>query len=199
MSERRKMGLCYNCDEPYVQGHKCTWLFYLEVSDYLVEEPSDSDDEEQPAADDIASPKISLAAIAGICTEDAMQVYVQIGNEQCVALLDSGSTHNFIRGDVARRVGLHFSPCPGAGVIVANGDRVECRGLAHDVGIRIANEVFSVDCYSLPLDKWDMVLGIKFLRTLGPILWDFDDLCMAFTRGVRRVFWRGIGSTRYDV
>jgi len=126
-------------------------------------------------------------------------VYVQIGNEQCVALLDSGSTHNFIRGDVARRVGLHFSPCPGAGVIVANGDRVECRGLAHDVGIRIADEVFSVDCYSLPLDKWDMVLGIKFLRTLGPILWDFDDVCMAFTRGVRRVFWRGIGSTRYDV
>ena len=44
-----------------------------------------------------------------------------------------------------------------------------------------------------------MVLGIKFLRTLGPILWDFDDLCMAFTRGVCRVFWRGIGSTRYDV
>jgi len=37
MSERRKMGLCYNCDEPYVQGHKCAWLFYLEVSDYLVE------------------------------------------------------------------------------------------------------------------------------------------------------------------
>ena len=72
MSERRKMGLCYNCDEPYVQGHKCARLFYLEVSDYLVEEPSDSDDEEQPAADDTASPKISLAAIAGICTEDTM-------------------------------------------------------------------------------------------------------------------------------
>jgi hypothetical protein len=34
---------------------------------------------------------------------------------------------------------------------------------------------------------------------LGPILWDFDDLCMAFTRGGHRVFWRGIGSTRYDV
>jgi hypothetical protein len=84
-------------------------------------------------------------------------------------------------------------------VIVANGDRVACRGLAHDVGIRIADEFFMVDCYSIPLDKWDIILGVTFLRTLGPILWDFDDLCMAFTRDGWRVFWRGIGSTRHDV
>jgi hypothetical protein len=67
------------------------------------------------------------------------------------------------------------------------------------VGLRIADETFAVDCYTIPLDRWDMVLGITFLRTLGLILWDFDDLCMAFTRGGHRVFWRGIGSTRYDV
>jgi hypothetical protein len=201
MAERRKQGLCYNCDEPYVQGHKCARLFYLEASDYIVEEPDDFEDvaPTTPGAAGQDPPVISLAAIAGIRTEDTMQVYVQIGNEQFIALLDSGSTHNFVREDVARRVGLQFTPCPGAGVMIANGDRVACRGLARDVGIRIADEVFSVDCYSIPLDKWDMVLGVTFLRTLGPILWDFDDLCMAFTRGDRRVFWRGIGSTRQDV
>jgi hypothetical protein len=85
------------------------------------------------------------------------------------------------------------------GVIVANGYRVECRGLVRDVGIRIADETFTVDCYSIPIDGYDMVLGVAFLRTLGPILWDFDDLCMAFSREGRRVFWRGIGSTRHDV
>jgi hypothetical protein len=68
-----------------------------------------------------------------------------------------------------------------------------------DVGICIADKFFTVDCYSIALDKWDMILGITFLRTLGPILWDFDDLCMAFTRGDRQLFWRGIGSTRHDV
>jgi hypothetical protein len=59
--------------------------------------------------------------------------------------------------------------------------------------------VFSIDCYSIPIDTYDMVLGVTFLRTLGPILWDFDDLCMAFWREGLRVFWRGIGSTRHDV
>lgn len=129
MAERRKQGLCYNCDEPYVQGHKCARLFYLEAADYIVEEPPESD-EDEATADHSEQPTISLAAIAGVRTEDTMQVYVQLGDVQCLALLDSGSTHNFVRGDVARRVGLYFEPCPGAGVIVANGDRVACRGFA---------------------------------------------------------------------
>lgn len=27
MADRRRQGLCYNCDEPYVRGHKCPRLF----------------------------------------------------------------------------------------------------------------------------------------------------------------------------
>ncbi|XP_066395761.1 uncharacterized protein [Miscanthus floridulus] len=177
------------------------------VTDYVLEEPEDDDPPAdtdatataEPATFDPETPMISLHAIAGIRTEDTMQLYITVGNEQFVALLDSGSKHNFIRGDVARRVGLQFQACPGAGVIVANGDRVACRGLARDIGIRIADEMFTIDCYSIPIDSYDMVLGITFLRTLGPILWDFDDLCMAFWREGCRVFWRGIGSTRHDV
>ena len=110
MAERRKQGLCYNCDEPYVQGHKCARLFYLEVADYIVEEPPEEDTADaQGLPDDFdpERPMISLSAIAGIRTEDTMQIYVTIGNEQFIALLDSGSTHNFVRGDVARRVGLY--------------------------------------------------------------------------------------------
>jgi hypothetical protein len=41
MADRRKLGLCYNCDEPYVWGHKCVHLFFLEAADYTVEEPAD--------------------------------------------------------------------------------------------------------------------------------------------------------------
>ena len=33
--ERRRQGLFYNCDEPYVRGHVCQCLFYLEVADFL--------------------------------------------------------------------------------------------------------------------------------------------------------------------
>jgi predicted aspartyl protease len=109
-----------------------------------------------------------------------MQLRISIGNHELTALLDSGSTHNFISTEAAHRVGLHFHDSQGAHVVVANSDRVACRGLAHDVAFRIAEEHFTVDCYAIPLNCYDVVLGITYLRTLGPILWDFDDLCMAF-------------------
>jgi hypothetical protein len=33
---------------------------------------------------------------------------------------------------------------------------------------------------------------------LGHILWDFEDLCMAFTRGSRHILWKGLDSPRDD-
>ena len=111
MADRRKLGQCYNCDEPYVRGHKCPHLFYLEVFDYMVEEPKE---DEEPAAETVTepmafdpkTPMISLHANAGIHTEDTMQLYITIGNEQFIALLDSGLTHHFVSGAVTHHVGL---------------------------------------------------------------------------------------------
>lgn len=145
--------------------------------DYVVEEPKDVAEDDAAAAElaepvsfDPKTPMISLRAIAGIRMVDTMQLYVTFGNEQFVVLLDSGSTHNFICGDNAHCVGLQFMPYSGVGVIVANGDRAECRGIARDVSICIADESFHIDCSSIPINTYDMVLGVMFLHTLGPIL-----------------------------
>ena len=36
--ERRRQGLCFNCDEPYAPGHVYPRLFYLEAADYIEED-----------------------------------------------------------------------------------------------------------------------------------------------------------------
>lgn len=195
LDERRRQGLCYNCDKQYGLYHKCQCLFYIEVTD-PADDRTQGTEEIVPAAN---TPVISLHAMAGICTAGTMQLHVSIANQRIVALLDSGSTHNFVRRDAARQVGLAFHPSAGAHVTVANGIRVACQGLARDVDIRIGAETFAIDCYSVPLDSYDMVLGAAFLCTLGPILWDSDDFCMAFWCDGRRVLWRGLGSPRSDV
>lgn len=40
MERRRAKGLCFNCDEPYTQGHRCKRLFWLE----LIEEQAGESD-----------------------------------------------------------------------------------------------------------------------------------------------------------
>ena len=37
------------------------------------------------------------------------------------------------------------------------------------------------DMFALPLGGCDVVLGAQWLRTLGPILWDFAELWMQFS------------------
>jgi hypothetical protein len=196
MAERRKLGLCYNCDEPYVRGHKCPRLFYLEVSDYEEVDLLLPADEREP---ENKPPMTSLHAITDIPHEETMKLHVAIGNHNLTTLVDSGLTHNFVNNQVAQHIGLQSQATRGANVVVANGDRLNYSGLASDVALCIGQECFSINCYTIYLDFYDMVLGISFLRTLGPILWDFEDLCMAFWWHGRRILWKGLGSKRWDV
>jgi len=96
--ERHRLGLCYNCDEKFSRGHNrvCKRLFFLDgtVEDDDTEEPTEEAGSEE-------SPAFSLQAIAGVRLSDTMQVHVQLGTTLLVALLDSGSTHNFISEDAA--------------------------------------------------------------------------------------------------
>ena len=55
-------------------------------------------------------------------------------------------------------------------VLVANGDRVPCEGVARDVALAIGTEEFTISCYGISLGGFDLILGVEFLRTLGPIL-----------------------------
>ena len=43
MLEHRCQGLCFNYDEPYVRGHQCQRLFFLEADDFLTDAVVDDD------------------------------------------------------------------------------------------------------------------------------------------------------------
>ena len=60
------------------------------------------------------------------------------------------------------------------------------------MAIRIGCEDFTLDCYAIPLDGFDVILGVQWLGTLGPITWDFSNIMMTFARHGRRVIWTGL-------
>jgi hypothetical protein len=120
-----------------------------------------------------------------------MQLTVRIGDQTLGALVDSGSTHSFISAAATCR--LHLEPLlyPGLRVTVANGDRVASTGICRDVHIFIDDEEFVTDLFVILLGSYDMVLGAKWLRTLGPILWDFEQCHMSCWRDDHLVRWQG--------
>ncbi|WVZ89950.1 hypothetical protein U9M48_036295 [Paspalum notatum var. saurae] len=192
MAQRRAAGLCYNCDEKFVYGHKCKRLFILEV----VPDEEDAAEDEAPEQDNSTSdaPAISLHALTGIRsnTYHTMRMWVNVGNVRLQALLDSGSTHNFMDSAVAAKLQLPSKRPTAMRVTVGNGDRVACSSLITDIDMVVGWTSFKVDCYVMDIGGYDLVLGVSFLGTLGPILWDFAEQTLCFQSGDRRILWAGI-------
>ena len=105
MEERKKRGLCYNCDDIWVPGHKCknVTLFLLEG----VEMDQDSSCGVQlteiedgvtiaRVQEEEVEAEITLYALVGSPTPGTMRVKGRIITISLVILVDSRSTNNFI-------------------------------------------------------------------------------------------------------
>jgi hypothetical protein len=166
-AERRRLGLCYNCNEKYFRGHNrvCRRIFFVDGVTITDEEAAAAESNHEAGA-----PVFSLQAVAGVPICDTMQVWVELGTATLVALLDTGSTHNFIGEEAARRTGLVIQPCPRLTATVANGERILCPEVIRQAPIIIAAERFLVDLFVMPLAGYDLVLGTQWLVTLGRIM-----------------------------
>lgn len=82
---------------------------------------------------------------------------------------------------------------------MANGDSVASIGLCPNLLVRIEQEIYTLDCYSIPLAGFDMVLGVQWLSTLGPILWDFQQLTLSFWHHEQQITWHGIPLSRHTL
>jgi hypothetical protein len=122
-----------------------------------------------------------------------MQVQLSLNGRDFLALLDSGSTHNFIDSAAAVDSNLQQTPIPHSiKVAVANGDQISNVGIYNSLPIWIDTEQFIIDCYNIQLGGYDFVLGVNWLSSLGPIIWDFNNLTMKFWRNGRRIIWTSL-------
>ena len=189
-AERRRLGLCYNCNEPYSRGHNRTRrIFYVGGVEIEGDAPAAQD-----SAEELAAPVFSLRAVAGMPICDSMQVRVAVGAASFTALLDTGSTHNFIAEAAAARTGLPVHPSPRLTATVANGERITCPGVIRQAPLLIDGEEFCVDLYVMPLAGYDVVLGTQWMITLGKMLWDFSTCTVAFSHRGRSICWADVAA-----
>jgi hypothetical protein len=212
MRERRQRGLCYNCDEKWNPSHKCQTpkIYLMHGMEVLGEEKGEdvyydsSTGEEMiqlPEIQECTDPEISLYAISGSLSPKTMRLVGKLKNQLVVILIDSGSTHNFIDPAVAKKARL---PCITTTLIqvkVANGAQLNSEGRCNAVTLKMQGNTITTAFYVLTLGGCDIVLGIEWLRTLGPILWDFLHLTMQYSQAGKQILLTGLnpmGSTMED-
>jgi hypothetical protein len=192
MAERRRQNLCFNCNERYTRGHNrfCKRLFFIEGVE--IDDAIDSGAAAAADTGEMDAPIFSLHAVAGVSMGKTMQIRVVVGATTLIALLDTGSTHNFIAEEAARRSGLPILPRPRLTAMVANDEKVSCPGVIRHAPITINEFSFVVDLFVLPLAGYDLVLDTEWMENLGRLTWDFTAGTVSFVRQGRTICWAGV-------
>ncbi|PNY17781.1 Ty3/gypsy retrotransposon protein [Trifolium pratense] len=199
MNERREKGLCFNCDERFSRTHRCKARFLLFIADEDEElaglDPGETDP--PPAADPLPdvsglveefhSAQLSYHALSGVQSAQTIRVPGRVGAHSVRVLVDGGSTLNFIQAQIAHKLGLPHIPSTPIKVIVGNGEELSSTQVCRGVQLEMQGHVFAVDLYALNLCGPDIVLGTPWLKTLGPVMMDYNSLTMKFTHADTQV------------
>jgi hypothetical protein len=202
MVECQLKGLCYNCDEKYFLGHKCKEKNLLmaiseDVSEEDVEAPPVSMSPEPiditPPSDPLeVEPIISLNDLTCFYAPQTLKLIGYIKHRKVIILVDSERTHNFIHHRIAQETNCYICAVNNFQIMIANGGFMKCGGHFENVHLQIGDYHLKSHMFSIDMGNCDIVLGVEWLRTLGPIFIDFKELTMQFNEEGKQYKFQGI-------
>jgi hypothetical protein len=82
--------------------------------------------------------------------------------------------------------------------MIANGGSMKCGGCCENLRLQIGHYHLKSHIVFIEMGGCDSVLGVEWLRTLGPILMDFKELTMQFQQEGQRYHFQGhtVGSSK---
>ena len=119
MQKRRAQGLCFDCNNKFTPGHRCQvpQLMILEniAQDDVTAVEVDSIKQEEETTpierrEGMEEPEITIHALTRWAAPRTMLINVTIKNREFIALIDSGSTRNFVNDRIDEALQLHVKP-----------------------------------------------------------------------------------------
>jgi hypothetical protein len=135
---------------------------------------------------------ISLNSLTGFSTPQTLKLIGFIKHRKVIILVDSGSTHNFIHRHISQETNCYIYVVNNFQIMIVNGGSMKCGGHCENVFLQIGEYHLKYHMFVIDMGGCDIVLGEKWLRTLGPILMDFKELTTQFDQEGQQYKFQGI-------
>lgn len=106
-------------------------------------------------------------------------------------LLDSGSTHNFLQEEVARKLRLPITPIPSFLVSTGSGVSLRCDKMCKLVKMTVQGVTMTINMFVLNMEGANLVLGIQWFKIVGSILSNYTGMNIEFNWNGERIKWMG--------
>ncbi|RWW43742.1 hypothetical protein BHE74_00050561 [Ensete ventricosum] len=134
-------------------------------------EPELEDTTLEPKENDIPQLAIhTVPTLASYTNLQKLKIEGFLEQQFVIILIDVGSTHNFMSSKVDAHLMLQKEYYNRFEVKVANGQILKCNQKCSWVKLILQEQDVVADFFLLPLDGFDIVLGIDWLSTIGDIL-----------------------------
>lgn len=147
---QREKELCFNYDEKFTRGHKCSSWFFLLIADPEDDgEPSDDNPNTEATSStqltlDPPQDQISFYALSGHLAPETLHLLGWVSHHSVVILIDGGSMHNFVQERLVHSLGLSAQPTHPLRVVVGNGNEIACHHLCSRFSIHIQSQMVEV-------------------------------------------------------
>ena len=108
-----------------------------------------------------------MDSFLGIDSPKTTKLRGRIGQRELIFMIDSGASHNFISPEVASKLRLGMVDSSGVDVLLGNGVMLKVARLCTGVKFQLNTTTFSSKFIALELGSVDVILGVKWLATLG--------------------------------
>ncbi|XP_034674441.1 uncharacterized protein LOC117905666 [Vitis riparia] len=158
MQQTTRMAGCFICNGPH-RARDCPKREKLSAP-VTADDKGDSDSETAPRV----NPLQLLNVINGETPvqKSLMHVHAVVNGVSVKALVDNGATHNFVATREATRLGLKLEEDTSR-IKAVNSKAQKIQGIAKNVPIQIGNWKGTCSLLSVPLDDFDLIIGVDFL------------------------------------
>ncbi|KAH6799229.1 hypothetical protein C2S51_035713 [Perilla frutescens var. frutescens] len=178
MADMRALGLCYNCDEKYTQGHRCShrihYMIMSEKEEIAYLQPLISLGDESTPEAPIEETQMSLHTLKGEDTITTLKFTGVCNGQKLQILIDTGSTLSFIKDSTAQVLGCQVEAATPLLIKIANGQRLVSSSQAGNFGWQMQGVKLQHSLKLLQHEGCDVILGGDWLKACSPIELDYE-------------------------